>query len=128
MISETVKKQEHSLFHLKCVKLLEEPEIRFAGMINYMGNLIAGGFKRGIKPLVDDSEKRKMYMEVVLRVSTRKDFDYNMGPVKYAASRREKVVMLSFPMGNKVLLVSADPEVDIDKTAKKIMKISSSYF
>ena len=112
--------------NLDCEKLLQEPEIRFAGIINPMGNLIACGFNKGVKPLKDEEERRKMYMELVLRVTTRREFDYCLGPVKYSASRREKVVMLSFPLGGNVLLIIANPDVEIDKTAAKIMKILES--
>lgn len=117
------KTSEYWIEDQKCKKLLDYDEIRFAGMINSMGHLVAGGFKPGISPLEDDAERKKMYMELALRVSMRKEFDYSLGPVKYAASRREKAVMLSFPMNSNVLLVSAEPNVDIDKTANKIMKL-----
>ena len=106
-----------------CDRLLGEPEIRFAGVINLLGNLVAGGMKKGLTPLEDQADKRKMYMELVLRVTTRKEFDYSLGPVKYSASRRKQVVMMSFPLDNAVLLVSAQPDVNIDETAKKVMKI-----
>lgn len=63
-------------------------------------------------------------MEAVLRVRTRQDFDDNLGPVRYAASRRDVVVMMTFPvLIDHVLFISAEPRVDIDKTAKKIMSI-----
>ena len=117
------KTNEYWIYDQKCKKLLDYDEIRFAGLINNMGRLVAGGFKAGISPLEDDAERNKMYMELALRVSMRKDFDYSLGPVKYAASRREKVVMLSFPMNSNVLLVSAEPNVDIDKTTNKIIKL-----
>ncbi len=106
-----------------CKTLLQEPEIRFAGVINSMGNLIAGGMKEGLTPLEDEEDRRKMYMELVLRVTTRKDFDYGLGPVKYSASRREHVVVMSFPLDNAILMVSARSNVDLDQTAKKVMKI-----
>lgn len=117
------KTNEYWIYDQKCKKILEYDEIRFAGLINSMGRLVAGGFKPGVTPIEDDAERKKMYMELALRVSMRKDFDYSLGPVKYAASRREKAVMLSFPMNTNVLLVSAEPTVDIDKTANKIMKL-----
>jgi len=94
-----------------CKRLLQEPEIRFAGVINPMGHLIAGGMKEGLTPLEDEGDRRKMYMELVLRVTT------------YSASRREHIVVLSFPLDNMVLMVSAQPDVDFDQTAKKVMKI-----
>ncbi len=88
-----------------------------------MGRLVAGGFKEGISPLEDEAERRKMYMELALRVSMRMEFDYTLGPVKYSASRREKAVMMSFPLNNNVLLVSTEPSVDIEKFAQKVLKI-----
>ena len=123
-MSQVEKSNEYSQFEEKCQNLLKEPEIRFAGLINHMGNLVVGGMKKGMKPLEDEADMRKLYMELILRVSTRKEFDYSLGPVEYSASRREKAVMLSFPIGNKVLLVSANTDVNIDDTAKKIKKIA----
>jgi Family of unknown function (DUF6659) len=108
----------------KCELLLNESEIRFAGLLDPMGNLIAGGFRNGIKPLKDESERKKMFIEAVLRVRTRQDFDFNLGPVRYAASRRDNVVMMTFPvLDNHVLFVSAEPSVEIDKIARKIMNL-----
>jgi len=120
------KSLEFEKFEQKCDRLLELDEIRFTGLINKMGKLLSGGFKKGVTPLEDDAERQKMYMELALRVSMRMEFDYCLGPVKYTASRREKTVMMSFPMNNKVLLISAEPYVDIEKLAKKIMLVISA--
>lgn len=112
---------EQSALEQKCDALLKENEIRFVGLINSMGRLVAGGFKSCIDSPEDESERQKMYMELVLRVSMRKDFDYCLGQVRYSASRREKAVMMSFPIDTFVLLISAEPNVDIDKIASKII-------
>ena len=122
-MSQVEKSNEYYPYEEKCKSLLKEPEIRFAGLINHMGHLVAGGMKKGISPLEDEADMRKLYMELILRVSTRKEFDYSLGSVEYSASRREKAVMISFPIGNKVMLVSAETDVNIDETAKKIKKI-----
>ncbi len=122
-MSQVEKSNEYYPYEEKCQSLLKEPEIRFAGLINHMGHLVVGGMKKGMSPLEDEADMRKLYMELILRVSTRKEFDYSLGPVEYSASRREKAVMISFPIGNKVLLVSTETDVNIDETAKKIMKI-----
>jgi hypothetical protein len=121
MIKE--KSNEYWAFEQKCKKILLDDDIRFAGIINRMGMLVAGGFKEGITPLENKEDRRKMYMELVLRVSMRSEFDYSLGKVKYTASRREKAVMMSFPLDNNVLLVSAEADVSIDKTASKILKL-----
>ena len=114
----------------KCQLILELPEIRFAGLLDYMGNLIVGDFKPGISPLKDEYERKKMFVEAVLRIRTRQDFDDNLGPVEYAAARRKNVVTMTVPFEDKVLFVAAEPDVDIDKTASKVIKIlgDSSHF
>jgi hypothetical protein len=104
-------------------ELLKEPKIRFIGFIDYMGNLLIGGFRKGVTPLKEESERHKIFLEVAIRVRTREDFDPDVGPVKYAASRRSRVVMMTFPLVNKILFVSIEPDVEIDTMAKKIIKI-----
>jgi hypothetical protein len=113
-----------SLNH-KCDLLLKEPEIRFAGFLDMMGNLVVGSFREGVEPLKNENERKKMFIEAVLRIRTRQDFDENLGPVTYAAARRKNVVTFTFLIDDKVLFVSAEPNVDIDKTANKILNLCS---
>ncbi len=110
----------------KCDLLLQLPDIRFAGLIDPMGNLLVGGFRPDVEPLKDETERKKMFIEVVLRQRTREEFDHNLGPVEYASARRKNVIVLSFPIGKNVLLISAEKHLDMDRTAKKIMDIWSS--
>ena len=107
----------------KCQSILELPEIRFAGFLDYMGNLIVGDFKAGISPLKDEMERKKMFVEAVLRIRTRQDFDEHLGSVEYAAARRKNVVTMTVPFKKNILFVAAEPGIDIDKTAKKILSL-----
>ena len=109
----------------KCDLIAKDPEIRFAGILDMMGNLVAGSFRTGLVPLKNEEERKKMFIEAVLRIRTRQDFDENLGPVKYAAARRTNVVTLTFFVDDKVLFISAEPDVDIDLTAKKILQMTS---
>lgn len=111
----------------KCERLLQENEIRFAGILNDEGNLISGGFKKGIIPLEGDETKLKSFMEFVSKMSIRKEFDQSLGPINYLAARRDKAVLVSFPfpLSRIVLLISANPSVDIEMLAKKVVDIFS---
>ena len=114
---------ENSTYSQKCDLLIKEPEIRFAGFLDMMGNLVVGKFKESIIPLKDDNDRKRMFMEAVLRVRTRQEFDENLGSVTYAAARRKNVVIMTFLVDDRVLFISANPDVDIDDTAKKILSL-----
>jgi hypothetical protein len=112
-----------SLFKQILDEIFSEKEIRFAGFVNMKGNLDEGKFREDIIPFENDDEQQQIFRELALRISTRKKFDYSMGAVKYSASRREKVVMMSFPLKNTSLLITAEPNVNIDRLAYKIIQI-----
>ena len=117
----------NQIYDDKCERLLQEDEVRFAGIINDQGTLISGGFKKGLTPLEGDETKLKSFMEFVSNISIRTEFDESLGPINYLAARRDKAVLISFPfpVSKIVLLISANPSVEIEKLAKKVVDIFS---
>ena len=101
--------------------ILAEPEIRFAGLIDSEGGLVVGGFGEGIIPFENDERRRQMFLQLAHRVANREGFDANLGRVKYSSSRREKVVMMSFPLGRHVIMIIAETSVNIDRLGWKVM-------
>jgi hypothetical protein len=116
-----------NLFSVKCTQLLEEPEIRFSGIVNKDGKLITGGFKEGLTPYEDDETKLQSFFDFVSKASIRKEFDESLGPINYLAARRDKAVLVSFPfpVSQVLLLISAEPTVNIENLAKKVVDIFS---
>lgn len=111
------------LFKQKLDEILSEQEIRFAGFVNMQGELVEGQFREDIVPFENDEDQKRVFRELAIRISTRKNFDFSMGAVKYSASRREKLVMMSFPLKNMILLITTEPNVNIDRLAYKIIQI-----
>ncbi|MEK0340464.1 MAG: DUF6659 family protein, partial [Nitrosopumilus sp.] len=99
---QSVNLKEYQLYHQKCNLLLQESEIRFAGFLDSMGSLIAGGFKDGVTPFHDESERRKLYIETVLVIKTTQEFDYDLGSVDYIATRRKKVITFTFDLDDRI--------------------------
>lgn len=107
----------------KIDELVREEEIRFAAFIDLEGQLVEGKFHEGLVPRENDTQRERLYKELAFRVSTRKAFDEELGRVKYSASRRENVVMMSFPFNNMILMITAEPNVNIDRLAYRVIQI-----
>ncbi len=126
-----MSEQSESSFQLydeKCKDLLKEPEIRFAGIINKQGRLVLGGFKEGLVPYENDETKLQAFYNFVSKASIRKEFDESLGPINYIAARRDKAVLVSFPfpISQILLLISAEPSINIEDLAKKVVEIFTS--
>lgn len=114
-----------NMYNNKCVILQNESEIRFAGIVDKSGTLIAGGFKDNLTPYEGDETRLQTFLEFISKVSIRKEFDDSLGPINYLAARRDKVVLISFPfpVSNVLLLVSAEPTANIENLARKVVEI-----
>ena len=97
--------------------------IRFAGVIDKMGNLVAGGMRKGIDPLEPRQERRKLYLEFALRNAMRSEFDSEYGKTIYTMSEREKIKITSFPMGEQLVLVSIDKDRPHAKIIKQVLRL-----
>jgi hypothetical protein len=111
---EEIKKLDNA-----CTRLLEEENIRHVGVINELGHLIAGGFKKGVDPLLTDEKVRMVYMQMQLDFNMRQEFDDILGPIDYIASRRTKQLIISVPIGENLVLITAEPNSDDKKIIKK---------
>ena len=101
-----LKIEESTNLEARCKDLLNDPKIRFVGVINSLGNLIAGGFKKGIRPFENREKCQMLYMQMVLEISMRREFDQSLGKVNYTVSSRDKALMISIPANKHVILIS----------------------
>ncbi len=109
-----------------CKKVMElDPKIRFVGLINEKGRLVSGGMREGLRSLEDARDDEMLYMELVLRAKMRREFDKVLGPVQFAMSYREKVIIMSFPLKDSVLLLSAEKGANFSEIPFKVLKILS---
>jgi len=112
----------HEYLHLenKCYSLLRNDEIRFVGIIDNMGNLIAGGISEDIDYLETDEERRKLYMQIALEISMRKDFDDTLGKINYVTTNRDNILMIIVPMNSYAVLISAKPTSITEQIISKV--------
>ena len=105
----------------KCKKILEDSEILFAGLLDGLGTLLAGGYKQGTCSSLTDEPHQTICTELASRVTKREKFNSELGHVKYSASRRDRVVIMSFPILDKVIMILAEPHINIDRFAFRIL-------
>jgi len=99
-----------------------DSKVRFAGVINSKGRLIAGGMVQSKKRLGDRKRDEMLYMELALRVKMRREFDDDLGKVKFSMSFREKLIVMSFPIEDDVLMVSMERKTKFEQIAFSILK------
>jgi hypothetical protein len=101
--------------------ILSLPEIRFVGVISNMGRLIVGDYKKGIVPIAE-IDHYKMCMEHALELFMKKDLDDILGPLDYIVSKRKNIVIVTIPVNNHLILISAEPSAKIEPIIEDILQ------
>ena len=110
-----------------CNSILELHEkIRFAGVINEHGRLVAGGMKENVEPLENEKDDETIFMELALRVKMRKEFDKQLGAVNFAMASRERALAISVNINEDILYIVAEPDADYGVLPKEILEIIKS--
>jgi hypothetical protein len=86
--------------------------IRYAGLIDETGSLIAGGMRHGIDSIVDQPSEELYLTHTALRKSMRERFDDTMGKARFAYIEREKLSLLTFYLDKKMLLITLEPNLE----------------
>ena len=107
-----------------CDRILHmDGKIRFAGVINERGRLVAGGMKENVEPLENQKDDEMIFMELALRVKMRKEFDRQLGPVNFAMASRQRALAMSFLVNEDILYVVSEPDADYGALPKKILEM-----
>jgi hypothetical protein len=96
--------------------------IRFVGLVNKEGEVIEGGFKKGIEPLLNQNEEQDMYLQSLSNINFFQSFSEKFGPLNYLVIGLEKITMMTFPFNDKILCVSASSQSNIDKIKYETLK------
>ncbi|MFQ5782397.1 MAG: DUF6659 family protein [Nitrosopumilus sp.] len=105
-----------------------DAKIRFVGIINERGRLITGAVNNKIKFLVDKKDREMLFMEVALRIRMRQEFDHYLGLSNFSITHRENVIIMKFPFENKILYISTEKGLELDKIPFEILGILKNYY
>jgi hypothetical protein len=101
-----------------CNRVLQlDKSIRFAGIANNMGTLIAYKLREGLVPLLNEDELESNIMKTVLRMKTREEYESKLGDVVYTFALYKRIKRATIPLDHPdlaVLTVSFDMAADHD--------------
>jgi len=102
-----------------CAKLLKMDKIRHVAVINKLGKMVAGQFKKGITPLLNDEKVRMVYMQLMLDLRMRQELDEILGPIDYITSRRRSLTIIAVPTVDYLVVISAERDIDSAPVVKR---------
>jgi Family of unknown function (DUF6659) len=89
--------------------------VRYAAILDEGGRQIAGGMRKGIPSLEPQSEDLRLMANIAIQLSTDKTWDTYFGRSQFTFIKREKVNILTFGIGNKLMLVSTEPDFTLQQ-------------
>lgn len=100
-------------FNQLCDKIFSLHDgIRYAGVIDDNGLLVAGGMRMGMDSMTSQDNDELYLAQTALRKSMRQKFDGTMGKARFAYVEREKIGMLTFYMDKHMLVLAVEPDVE----------------
>jgi hypothetical protein len=100
-----------------CKQILQlDNSIRFAGIANMKGKLVAEAYREGLVPLLTKQETELSALQAIVKMATRESLEEKkLGKTIYASALYEKIKRATIPlrgetMSDYILLVSFDLE------------------
>src|ERR671932_48326 len=82
-----------------CKEILQlDNSIRFAGIANNLGSLVATAYRNGLTPMMNKQETSHYAIQAVLRAATREDFESKIGRLVYSLGKYEKLIRATIPI------------------------------
>ena len=106
---------DYKLFEDLCNDVISlDPSLRFAGIADEDGRLLASSLRPGLKPLLSAEERAQYAITAATRQYTRLRWEYLLGKIIYASSHYAKLTRATIPITDNtnrlsyVLLISLD--------------------
>tara|TARA_B110001454_G_C12674371_1_gene415192 strand:+ start:306 stop:677 length:372 start_codon:yes stop_codon:yes gene_type:complete len=92
-----------------------DSNMRFASIIDLNGNIIEGIMKAGKTSLETQKQEEYFCKQVAKRRKMRMEFNRQLGKVRYVHVEREKVTQFVIYTKRKIVLITIEPELTIQR-------------
>ena len=100
-----------------------DSNMSFASIIDLDGNILEGIMNEGKTSLESQKQEEYFCKQVAKRRKMRKEFDRQLGKVRYVHVEREKVTQLAIYTKRKIIFVTLEPELSIQRKMKIVNSI-----
>ena len=100
-----------------------DSNMRFASIIDHNGNILEGIMKEGKSSLESQKQEEYFCKQVAKRRKMRKEFDRQLGKVRYVHVERERVTQFAIFTRRKIVFVTLEPELTIQRKMKIVNSI-----
>ena len=100
-----------------------DANMRFASIIDHDGNILEGIMNQGKTSLESQKQEEYFCKQVARRRKMRKEFDRQLGKVRYVHVEREKVTQFAIYTKRKIVFVTLEPELSIQRKMKIVNSI-----
>ncbi len=99
-----------------CTEIFKfDRRVRSAAVMDETGRQVAGGMKKGIPSLEPQSEDLRLMANITIQLSTDNTWDRFFGKSQFTFIKRERLNIMTFGLGSKMLLVSTEPDFTLQQ-------------
>ena len=104
-----------------------DSQVRFAGVVNSKGVIVAGGQKENIERLLSDDDVKMSIHYALQKRDLYTNLAYRIGHERSSTTEYDKVTMMSIPINsNELFLVSTEPRADYMKIIDYVHSVLDS--
>jgi len=104
-----------------------DPKVRFAGVVNSKGEMIAGGHKENLEKLLVGAEVNMSIHYALQKRDLYTNLAYKIGRERSSITEYEIVTMINIPINsNELLLISVEPRSDCTKIIDYVYSLLDS--
>jgi len=99
-----------------CTEIFKfDRRVRSAIILDQTGRQIAGGMRKGIPSLEPQSEDLRLIAGMTIQMTNDRTWDRYFGKNQFTFNKRERLNIMTFYLGDKLVLVSAEPDFTLQQ-------------
>ena len=99
-----------------CTEMFKfDRRVRSAIILDQTGRQIAGGMRKGIPSLEPQSEDLRLIAGMTIQMTNDRTWDRYFGKNQFTFNKRERLNIMTFYLGDKLVLVSAEPDFTLQQ-------------